>query len=1181
MAEWNPRVNEIFAQAIEEPSAERRLAYLNEACAGDEILRKRVDALLNAHEAASGFLGGPEPIATAGTMGTSSKTDNSDPTVNAILPPEVQPGTTIGPYKLIQKIGEGGMGAVFVAEQLRPVKRRVAVKVIKPGMDSRQVIARFEAERQALAIMDHPNIARVLDAGTTDAGRPYFVMELVKGVPITEYCDAVHLTPKERLALFLPVCQAIQHAHQKGIIHRDVKPSNVLIMMQDGNPVPKVIDFGIAKATEQRLTERSLYTDHGAIVGTLEYMSPEQAEMSAMDVDTRTDIYALGVLLYELLTGTTPLERARLRQAGYAEILRRIKEEEPPKPSTRLSESRDSLPSVAALRKTEPSRLTKLIRGDLDLIVMKAIEKDRTRRYETANGFARDIQRHLGGDPVEACPPSVRYRFGKFLRRNKGLVTAASLLLLALVAGIAGTTFGLVRAEHQRRFAEAEKKKAEQSETLAKEQRVRAEARENLAIEAVKRFRDAVANEPELKNSPQLEGLRKRLLKEPLAFFGMLRDHLQADRDTRPSSLVRLAAASNELGDLTNAIADKQDALIAWRESLAIWQKLTDAHPSENQYKQSLATTQNNIGNLLQKAGKPDEAMKAYRAAVEIQQKLVDSNPSVTKFHSDLARSHNNIGLLLSTIGKPAESLRAYESALAIQQAVANANPLDTELQNDLARSHNNYGLLQSATGRPVAALKSYESALATLQKLADDNPTVTQFQLALSLSHHHIGSLLRDTGKPVMAMKAFESALAILQKLADANPTVTEYQHGLATSHNSIGLLQSDAGKPAEAVKQLTSAVAIEQRLADANPTVTEFQSFLASSHLNIGRVLEATGKPAGALTAYHLALAIQQKLADANPTVIEFLGALARIHNSIGTLLCDTGKPAEALQAYEAALAIQRKLAQDHPESPDFASDVGGTLNNLAEIDFDAKRYDEARVRFRQAIEWQGKALAANPANPRYRRYMGNHWLNLIDMARAVGDSDGLSEAQRKLAELRDSDPAMAALDGRLELIIRGNPQPILEAERLALAQRAYDRGLYATAARLWGKALASNPKLGDDRQPGHRYNAACASALAGCGKGKDDPPPGELAKAKLRKQALDWLKTELEVWTKLGVSGPPQARAVVVQTLKHWQEDTDLAGIRDEKELAKLPDEDRTAFKSLWSDVDQLLNRAAGSQ
>ncbi len=329
------------------------------------------------------------------------------------------PGSRIGPYRLLQKIGEGGMGVVCMAEQEKPLHRKVALKIIKPGMDTAQVIARFEAERQALALMDHPNIAKVLDAGTTDTGRPYFVMDLVKGIPITRYCDEAKLSPSERLSLFIPVCQAIQHAHQKGIIHRDIKPSNVMVTLQDGQPVAKVIDFGVAKAIDERLTERTLFTQYGAIIGTPEYMSPEQAVLSGLDVDTRSDVYSLGVLLYELLTGTTPLRRETLREAAIDEILRRIREEEPQRPSTRLSDSKDALLSISAQRQTEPARLTKLVRGELDWIVMKSLEKDRTRRYETANGLARDIQHYLDGDAVEAGPPTTSYKLRRFARKHR------------------------------------------------------------------------------------------------------------------------------------------------------------------------------------------------------------------------------------------------------------------------------------------------------------------------------------------------------------------------------------------------------------------------------------------------------------------------------------------------------------------------------------------------------------------------------------------------------------------------------------------------------------------------------------------------------------------------------------------------------------------------------------------
>jgi tetratricopeptide (TPR) repeat protein len=410
MAVTHDQAKSVFLAAIDRPTGPARDAFLVAACGPDADLRREVDELLAHHGRVGEFLEA------------------------AALTPADDPGATLGRYKLIEPIGAGGMGAVWLAEQQEPVRRPVALKVIKAGMDTRSVLARFEAERQALALMDHPNIARVLDAGATAGGRPYFVMELVKGVPITRYCDEHRLTPRERLELFVPVCQAVQHAHQKGVIHRDLKPSNVLVAEYDGRPAPKVIDFGVAKAAGQPLTEETLVTGFGTIVGTPEYMSPEQAELNQPDVDTRSDIYSLGVLLYELVAGSPPFTRAELEQAGLLAMLSVIREREPATPSFRLSTS-DVLPTLAANRGTEPARLTKLVRGELDWIVLKALEKDRNRRYETAAAFAADVQRFLADEPVLAGPPSTVYRLRKFLRRNRGRVAAAVALAASILVG--------------------------------------------------------------------------------------------------------------------------------------------------------------------------------------------------------------------------------------------------------------------------------------------------------------------------------------------------------------------------------------------------------------------------------------------------------------------------------------------------------------------------------------------------------------------------------------------------------------------------------------------------------------------------------------------------------------------------------------------------------------------------
>jgi eukaryotic-like serine/threonine-protein kinase len=493
MPENNPALVTIFAEALERTDPAARVAYLNGACGDDAELRQRVEALLAAHDGAGRFLEGdspgmseptsPEILETAPASGAETlppselataelRSGGTDSTFAGAPRADRTGGSRAqqviaGRYTLLEIIGEGGMGTVYRADQTEPVKRQVALKLIKIGMDSRAVLARFDAERQALALMDHPNIARVYDGGTTATGQPFFVMELVSGEPITEYCDRRRLWVRARLELFVSVCQAVQHAHQKGIIHRDLKPGNVLVTEVDGRPTPKVIDFGVAKATEFKLTDQSL-ADTGAIVGTPTYMSPEQADPSSMDIDTRTDIYALGVILYELLAGSPPLDAKEFKRGAILEMLRMVREVDPPRPSTKVSTA-DALPSIAASRDIGPAQLKRALQGDLDWIVMKALEKDRTRRYETANGFAADVLRHLAFEPVQAAPPSRAYRLRKFVRKHRGAVITASLVVLALLAGITGTTWGLIRAESRR--VEAEKAQAAEAERVKERDR--------------------------------------------------------------------------------------------------------------------------------------------------------------------------------------------------------------------------------------------------------------------------------------------------------------------------------------------------------------------------------------------------------------------------------------------------------------------------------------------------------------------------------------------------------------------------------------------------------------------------------------------------------------------------------------------------------------------------------------
>jgi serine/threonine protein kinase/tetratricopeptide (TPR) repeat protein len=1044
------RLKEVFVEAAELP-ADRRAVWLEAQCAGDAELRERLEALLRAHEAPANFLRDPAP---AGPEAKGTRPAEAGlPLLSTVEHvPSPGPGTVIaGRYTLVERIGEGGMGEVWVAKQSEPVKRKVALKLIKPGMDSRAVVARFEQERQALALMDHPNIARVLDGGETslaNAGgspRPFFVMELVNGLALTRFCDEAKLGILERLELYVPVCQAVQHAHQKGIVHRDLKPSNVLVTLYDGKPVPKVIDFGVAKATGGKLTEESLSTQFGAVLGTLEYMAPEQAGFSAVDVDTRADIYSLGVILYELLTGLRPFDSKRLRQAALDEVMRILREEEPPRPSTRLSTDK-SLPSLAAARQTEPRKLTALVRGELDWIVMRCLEKDRGRRYETANGLSRDVQRYLANEPVEACPPSAGYRLRKFVRRNRGPMAAAGLVLLALVVGLIGTAWGLVRAERAR-AAEAERAEGERQ----------ANAELAVALEAEGRRRRQAREALDALSSQIVEEWLSRqqakdLTEEQKRFLGKaLESYEEFARDTGEDEASRagVAAAYYRIGNIRAKLGQLADAEAAYRRSADLCAHLAADFTSRHGYRQNLATSYNSLGALLAATARRREAEATFRAALAIRKQLAAELPDVPAYGWAVAGSYTNLGAVLKDSGRPTDAEAAYRAALAIRKHLAADFRADASDRQDWAKNHHDLGLLLADTGRPKEAEAAYRNAQAIQKRLAAEFPTVPIYRQELAISHATIGRLLTETSRPNEAEASYRRALAIQKQLAADFPTVPGYRQTLAGSYNNLGILFADTGRPKEAEAAYRDALAILKDLAADLPTVPAYRQGLAASHLDLGNLLAAMSRPREAESAYRDARAIYQRLVADIPAVPDYRYELAFCHNNLGILLADTGRPQEAEAACRDALAIETKLAGDFPAIPDYQNQLAGTLVNLGNLSLGGKAYAAARRTYEEALPHHRAALQANPRNSAYRQFFRGNCQGLAQALIALGDHRAAAGAATELLQAA-VDPARDAYNGACFLALcvplAGKDKELTEAKRTQMARTYADRAMAA---------------------------------------------------------------------------------------------------------------------------------------
>jgi eukaryotic-like serine/threonine-protein kinase len=890
----DPRqVQAAFLEAAQAAAADERAAILDRVCGEDAELRRRVELLLHAHDDSAGLppaAGGPEETA-------------------AYVRSE-QPGTVVaGRYKLLEKIGEGGMGTVWVAEQSQPVRRKVALKLVKPGMDSKSVLARFDTERQALAVMDHPNIAKVLDGGLTESGRPFFVMEYVKGVRITEYCDTTRLSIPERLQLFVAVCQAVQHAHQKGIIHRDLKPSNILVAPYDGRPVPKVIDFGLAKAINQPLTELTLHTAHGAVLGTPLYMSPEQAQLNNLDVDTRSDLYSLGVLLYELLTGTTPLERQRFKEAAWEEVRRIIREEEPPRPSTRLSSS-DALPSLAAGRHTEPARLTKLVRGDLDWIAMKALEKDRNRRYETANGFAMDIQRYLAGEPVLAAPPSASYRLQKFARKHRTALTTAAAMILLLLAGAAVSTWQAVRAmraEAAARTAEqdadAKRIDAEQQKNLAEKQKRRAEAGEKLAGE---RLVQVEAEKRKAEYGKLIAWSVQDFLQTKL--LGQADVRIQAGTPLRAGDLAVETKVNPTIRELLDRAAkelapERIDGSFPGQPLVqaAILQMVGRAYLGIGDYERAIGFLQRSFGLELQYRGRDDletlAAMDclalAYEKAGKLDLALPILRETLVRYKAKLGPDDR--GTLAIMISLADAYIEAGEAGLAL--------PLCEEVHklSKAARGPNDLLALESASylarayqklGKLELALPLFEETFRLTQaKRGPDHPDTL-------LSRNGLVGVYIDAGRLNLALPLGEETLKLMKaKLGPDHPYTLISMSNLAQVYGKLGRLDLALPLCRETLKLMKA------KLGPEHPDTLNIMRCLATALHDAGNLDLAL--PLGEEILRHM----KAKLGPDHPETLACMANLAGTYR-------DARKPDLALPLYKESLErLKVKLGPEHP--------------------------------------------------------------------------------------------------------------------------------------------------------------------------------------------------------------------------------------------------------------------------